>query len=123
MSTPQSTGSGLTSETILRALGSLSAELGRQGVTGELCLFGGTVMLLAFTARLSTKDVDALFQPASLIRSLARSISEEQQLPVDWLNDGVKGFCLSPARDGRQAIFLSSLIFALPCRCPNICWQ
>lgn len=92
MSASQPTGSALTREAILRALGSLSEELGRQGVTGELCLFGGTVMVLAFTARLSTKDVDALFQPSPLIRDCARRIAEEQNLPTDWLNDGVKGF-------------------------------
>ena len=92
MSTPQPTGSALTRGAILRALGSLSEELGKQGVTGELCLFGGTVMVLAFTARLSTKDVDALFQPTPLIRDFARRIAEEQNLPADWLNDGVKGF-------------------------------
>ncbi len=92
MSAPQPIGSALTREAILRALSSLSDELGKQGVTGELCLFGGTVMVLAFTARLSTKDVDALFQPTPLIRNLASRIAEEQDLPTDWLNDGVKGF-------------------------------
>lgn len=84
--------STLTPETILRGLQTLSDELGKQGVTGEICLFGGTVMVLAFTARLTTKDVDALFQPAQTIRELARRIATEQQLPADWLNDGVKGF-------------------------------
>ena len=54
--------STLTRDTILKALQALSDELGRQGVIGEACLFGGTVMVLAFTARLTTKDVDALFQ-------------------------------------------------------------
>jgi hypothetical protein len=93
MSAPeQPTGSALTREAILRALNSLSDELGKQGVTGELCLFGGTVMVLAFTARLSTKDVDALFRPSPLIRDLVSRIGEEQHLPADWLNDGVKGF-------------------------------
>jgi len=92
MSEPQPTTSALTREAILRALSSLSDELGKQGITGELCLFGGTVMVLAFTARLSTKDVDALFQPASIIRDLARRIAEAQDLPADWLNDGVKGY-------------------------------
>ena len=57
----------LTREGILNALQALSDELGKQGVTGELCLFGGTVMVLAFTARLSTKDVDAIFQPTQLL--------------------------------------------------------
>jgi hypothetical protein len=92
MSKSQPTGSTLKREQILAALQALSEELGKQGVTGEVCLFGGTVMVLAFTARLSTKDVDALFQPAQTIRELARRIAAEQHLPADWLNDGVKGF-------------------------------
>lgn len=96
MSAPsQPDGSALTREAILRALGALSEALGNNGVTGERCLFGGTVMVLAFTARLSTKDVDALFQPSPIIRDLARRIADEQHLPADWLNDGVKGYISS----------------------------
>ena len=82
----------LDREAILSALQALSDELGKRGVTGELCLFGGTVMVLAYAARISTRDVDALFQPAALIRELAREISEAQVLPPEWLNDGAKGF-------------------------------
>lgn len=63
-----------------------------QGVLGELCLFGGKVMVLAFNARLSTKDVDALFQPTEIMRILGRRVGELRQLPEDWLNDGVNGF-------------------------------
>jgi len=85
-------GSTLTRETILRGLQILSDQLGKQGVTGEVCLFGGAVMVLVFTARLTTKDVDALFQPAHIIRDLARDIADELHLPADWLNDGVKSF-------------------------------
>jgi hypothetical protein len=86
------TRSALTREIILSALDSLSDELGKQGVTGELCLFGGTVMVLAFTARLATKDVDAIFEPAQLVRSASEKIAAQQNLPKNWLNDGVKGF-------------------------------
>ena len=84
--------SALTREAIVKALHALSDELGRHDVLGEVCLFGGTVMVPAFAARLSTKDVDALFQPAQPIRELAARIATEQHLPADWLNDGVKGF-------------------------------
>jgi predicted nucleotidyltransferase len=77
---------------MLNAFGRLSEELGRRGLTGELCVFGGAAMVLAFTARISTKDVDALFQPSDVIREVARSVAEEQGLPASWLNDGVKGF-------------------------------
>jgi hypothetical protein len=43
----RTTGSTLSREQILRALQSLSEQLGQQGVMGEVCLFGGTVMVLA----------------------------------------------------------------------------
>jgi hypothetical protein len=82
----------LTREQILAALEALSTGLGERGVTGEVCLFGGTVMTLAFTARITTKDVDAIFQPTQTIRELARSIADQLDLPANWLNDGVKGY-------------------------------
>ena len=54
MNAKEQSGSTLTREQILAALRDLSDELGKQSVTGEVCLFGGTVMALAFTARLTT---------------------------------------------------------------------
>src|SRR5579871_6766649 len=84
--------SGLTKPTILKAFQELSDGLAKEGARGELCLFGGTVMVLAYAARVSTKDVDAVFQPAQKIRELARKIAEAEDLPSGWLNDAVKGF-------------------------------
>lgn len=49
-------------------------------------------MVLAFNARLATKDVDAVFQPAATVRDAARQVGGAMGLPADWLNDGVKGF-------------------------------
>jgi hypothetical protein len=82
----------LSKEAILKALQDLSNALRENGAKGELCLFGGTVMVLAYAARVSTRDVDAIFQPTGLIRDLGAQIGEANQLPEDWLNDGVKGF-------------------------------
>ncbi|RPI28247.1 MAG: hypothetical protein EHM61_05840 [Acidobacteria bacterium] len=87
-----SSGSALDRETILIALENLADALRQRNVTGELCLFGGSVMVLAFNARPSTKDVDAIFEPAQVIRELAREIADRQGLPENWLNDAVKGF-------------------------------
>ena len=82
----------LTRDQILAALEALSDRLGEREIIGEICLFGGTVMVLAFNARLATKDVDAVFQPAQTIRDLAKTIGEQMHLPSNWLNDGVKGY-------------------------------
>ena len=82
----------LSRETILAALARLSDELGRKGVLGELNIVGGTAMVLAFNARGSTKDVDAIFEPTSEIRAAAAAVTEELELPADWLNDAAKGF-------------------------------
>ena len=89
---PDASKSNFDRAAILDAFQKLSDELGRRGTTGELCLFGGTVMLLAFAARPSTKDVDAIFQPAQIIREIARVIAEERNFPPNWLNDAAKGF-------------------------------
>lgn len=83
---------GLSKDEIIAALGRLNDYLAEANVIGELCLFGGTAMVLAFNARLSTRDVDAIFMPATLIRELAIKVAEERGLSVSWLNDGVKGF-------------------------------
>lgn len=86
---------GLDRETIILALQRLSELLRDRDVQGEICLFGGTAMVLAFNARERTKDVDAVFQPPQLVRELAITVQEELHLPTGWLNDAVKGF-LSP---------------------------
>jgi len=82
----------LTKQGIIAALDSLNKRLTEKGVTGELCIFGGATMILAFDARESTRDVDAVFVPKTEIYQEAEAVAEEMNLPVSWLNDGVKGF-------------------------------
>ena len=49
-------------------------------------------MVLAWQARQTTRDVDAIFQPAAAVREEARLVAEELGLPDDWLNDAAKAF-------------------------------
>ena len=92
VSEPASSQSKLTREQILGALEALNRALAERNTMGEVCLFGGAVMVLAFNARPATKDVDAIFHPAALVRELARQVGESAGLPLNWLNDGVKGY-------------------------------
>ena len=82
----------LDRQAIEAALAALSEKLRAEGVTGELCIFGGAAMVLAFDARPATRDVDAVFRPAETVRRAAAAVAAELALPGNWLNDGVKGF-------------------------------
>ena len=90
-------------EEIIKYLHILNEKLQRQNVKGEICLYGGAVMCLVFDARPSTKDIDAVFHPAEIIRQTAKEISNEYELVDDWLNDGVKGFLV----DHPKKVFLN----------------
>lgn len=82
----------LTKENILAALDRLNELLHEKGVLGELCIFGGAAMVLAFDARESTRDVNGIFVPKEEVTAASRQVAEEFGFEPDWLNDGVKGF-------------------------------
>ena len=99
---------------IRQALVELDAALARRGVKGEICLFGGAVMVLAFHARQSTRDVDAVFAPAPLIREAVAEVGQEHGWADDWLNDGVKGWTSSRQDVRDAALNLPNLAVTMP---------
>src|SRR5437899_608826 len=101
-----------TAEEIKRYLTQLNEELRSMDVKGEICLYGGAVMALAYNARPDTKDVDAIFQPAAKIREAAAKVARAHELRPDWLNDAVKGF-LVPHKQ-RMFLDLSNLKVFVP---------
>lgn len=82
----------LSKDDIERYLEEISRTMEHEGIRGEIVLCGGAVMTMVYDARPSTKDIDALFEPAAKMRTIAAEIAERDGLESDWLNDGAKGF-------------------------------
>jgi hypothetical protein len=61
--------------------------LERDGTVGDIYIFGGAAMVLAYQAREATRDVDALFEPREKVHQAALLVAEELGLPRWWLND------------------------------------
>lgn len=95
----------LDRDMIRRLFRALNAELKKAGATGEIGICGGAVMCLVFETRRATKDVDAIFQPAAVIRRAARAVAGKFELPADWLNDAAKGyFHADPPREAAMTL-------------------
>jgi hypothetical protein len=77
---------------MISALSRLNEKLRSTDETGEIILFGGAVMCLVFGSRGYTRDIDAVFEPKGSIYAYAREVAKEEGLPLNWLNDGVKGW-------------------------------
>lgn len=102
----------MTAEEITQYLSELNDELRLMDIKGEVSLYGGAVMCLAFKSRPATKDVDAIFEPVKEIRNASRRIAERHNLRIDWLNLAVKMFVVDHPR---QVFFhLSNLIVTIP---------
>lgn len=65
-------------------------------------------MCLAYNARPSTQDIDAIFHPSTEIRKAAEAIAREEAVDMKWLNDAVKTF-LSPQGEYQDYLELDHL--------------
>jgi len=83
-----------------RAFRLLGDELRRRGVVGELHVFRGAAMVLAFDARTATRDVDALFEPDGPVLDAAREVAVELGLPRSWLNNQASNYVSGRAGRG-----------------------
>jgi hypothetical protein len=80
---------------IVFALRSLADELSPTAQPLELVVVGGAALVLLYGARETTKDVDAFSRTAAdaaSLRDASRKVALRLSLPLDWLNDGAKGY-------------------------------
>ncbi len=90
---------GLGREDIRALLDDLSAELTARGARAELFLVGGAALAVAYDATRATRDLDAVFIPADVVRQAAATVAEHRGLAEDWLNDaGERGSSPVPPR-------------------------
>ena len=78
------------SSRVTRALAELDEELNTLDVRGEVFIVGGAAMAIAYDARRSTADADAVFVPSTEVRLAASRVASRLELEADWLNDGAE---------------------------------
>jgi len=94
---------------IREALTALAEELQRRGVSAEMYVVGGAAIALALDERRATRDIDAVFEPKTVVYEAAASVAEERGLPPGWLNDAVKGFLAGDDSAATQVLDLPGL--------------
>ncbi|MGI8983086.1 MAG: hypothetical protein ACR2HM_00905 [Acidimicrobiales bacterium] len=86
---------------IREAFRRLALRLERRRLVGDICVYGGAAMILAYDARRVTRDVDGLFEPHGPVLDEARAVAREMGLPDGWLNENVSVY-VSRVPDANQ---------------------
>lgn len=97
----------LARDDLIIALHDLADVLNREGVGVHLYIVGGAAMVLGFSARDMTRDVDAVYSPKAEINRVATDIAKKYHLPQDWLNDNAAMFVSPVTDDDKSELFLS----------------
>ena len=92
---------------MITALGQRCAD---HGIEVEMFLVGGAAMALSYSRERTTRDLDAVFEPTTLVYEQARQLADERGLPPDWLNDAVKGLLPDRLDTGPQVTFTSTVV-------------
>ncbi|MBU4293126.1 MAG: hypothetical protein KJ770_03635 [Actinobacteria bacterium] len=92
----------LGKEEILENFELINEELKLLDTHGEILITGGASMCLVFSARSSTKDIDAVYEPKTIINDIVAKIALQKGMPKSWLNDSVKGFMTAKAHEKKM---------------------
>lgn len=91
-------------EEILKNFELINEELKLMNMYGEILITGGASMCLVFSARSATKDIDAVYEPKTIINDIAAKIALQKKMPESWLNDSVKGFMNAKAYEKKMSL-------------------
>ncbi|MEU6710064.1 DUF6036 family nucleotidyltransferase [Nonomuraea sp. NPDC046802] len=83
----------------------LGDRLVRRGVIADLYIFGGAAMALAYDARRSTRDIDAVFEPHGIVLDEARAVASELGLPSWWLNEQASAYVAPGGDSSARRVF------------------
>lgn len=83
----------------------VAADLRRDGTVGEIYIFGGAAMVLAYRTREATRDVDALFEPREKVHKAAIRVAEDLGMPRWWLNDQATSYLPRTPDERARLIF------------------
>ncbi len=61
-------------------------------------------MILAYNARTTTKDIDAIFTNKEIIYKISKQVANEMELEEYWINDAAKSFI--PAKKDENSILI-----------------
>lgn len=75
----------------------LGERLARRGIVADIYVIGGAAMTLAYDARRSTRDIDAVFQPHGVVLEEAWAVADELGLPRWWLNEQASSYAARAA--------------------------
>ncbi|MCC5840116.1 MAG: hypothetical protein JJT96_08330 [Opitutales bacterium] len=93
----------LSREIIRRALIRLGEKANANGIHLDICVYGGSAMLLAYDNRAMSRDVDVTIHPTKKGLQLAQEVGEDMGLHLGWFNDDVKAY-IADKREGKRTL-------------------
>ena len=100
---------GLTKDEIVDGLTLLGQKAFEQGTMIRLLAVGGAALILAYSLKRATHDVDVYIMSPNerqVVRDLVQSVANEMDWTNDWLNEGAKGYIFGNSDGG--VVFSSS---------------
>lgn len=81
----------------------LAEKLQRQNIVGQVHVFGGAAMLLAYDpARTDSRDITALFTPVGPMVTAIHEVANENHWPTTWLDDQAAIYVFRTPGEGQR---------------------